>query len=528
MITIKKAAVVVPPIQDFYFTYHRFSALGARIVHRILEKFVSSPLFYNFPLLKNKPLSAEIPEKLQYLEKFINENEYSKISYFTKYKHFGPSICSCADEILKEEINMCLISCFAFCYSHTAIELAKQLKSRNKDILIIAGGSGVTAAPDFFLDSGVIDFVVLNEAEISLPMLLKAVIYNSIALNSIPNIGWRNNNKNFFSEIKAFTTSADIEPAVSITEVKKNTVYLSTALSRGCTFSCKFCSNRISQGSNFRTVNSDILKQEITILSEKLKDNKKHVFLNFEDDNILLDYEYLKKIIIHCRTQFKTISFSFENGIDYRLLTTERCQELIQLGVRQFNFSIATTNHSISNSEHRTSDFPTLDMLYRLINEKNVPVITYFICGFPDDNYETIIKNLLFLYKTPGIIGISLFYAVPSLMNSELINANKHCPYLFAGSSAFPWNKSLSTETLISAFRLSRFVNLIKAVNQTESDKELIRHILEKKKLYTYVKDKKQVLQLAEVAHQDEILVNKFIKSLLQIYNDIAKPSSNY
>ncbi len=517
MITIKKAAVVVPPIQDFYFTYHRFSALGARIVHKILENFVPSPLFYNFPLLKNKPLSAEIPEKMLYLRKFINENEYSKISYFTKYKHFGPSISSCADEILNAEVNMCLISCFAFCYSHTAIELAKQLKSRNQDILIIAGGSGVSANPDFFLNSGVIDFVVSNEAEVSLPMLLKAIIYNSFALNSIPNIGWKDNNKNVFSETKAYTTSEDIEPVVTITEEKKNTIYLSTTVSRGCTFSCQFCSNRISQGSNFRTVNSDILKQEIAILAENLKDNKKQVFFNFEDDNILLDYEYLKKIIMFCKNQFKTISFSFENGIDYRLLTTEHCLELIQLGVRQFNFSIATTNHSISKSEHRIFDFSILDKLYEITRKNNVPVISYFICGFPDDNHESIIKNLLYLYKKPGIIGISLFYAVPGLMNSDLINANILHPYLFAGSSAFPWNKSLSTETLISAFRISRLVNLIKAADQTESDKELIRYIFEKKKLYTYVKDKNQVLKLAEVAYQDELFVNKFIESLLQI-----------
>lgn len=517
MITIKKAAVVVPPIQDFYFTYHRFSALGAKIVHKILEKFVPSPLFYNYPLLKNKPLSVDIPEKMSYLKRFINENENSRISYFTKYKHFGPSIDSCAEEIFNANVNMCLISCFAFCYSHTAIELAKELKNRNQDVLIIAGGSGVSASPETFLNSGAIDFIVSNEAEISLPMLLKAIIYNSIALNSIPNIGWKDNNINIFSDKKIYTTSTDIEPIVTITEEKKNTLYLSTTLSRGCTFSCQFCSNRMSQGPHFRTVNCNMLKQEITIIAEKLKDNKKQVFLNFEDDNILLDYDFLKEIVIFCKNHFKTISFSFENGIDYRLLTPERCQELIQYGVRQFNFSIATTNISISKSEHRTYDFPALEKLYEITNKNNVPVISYFICGFPDDNYETIIKNLLYLYKKPGIIGISLFYAIPGLMNSDLINANIQYPYLFAGSSAFPWNNSLSTETLISTFRISRLVNLIKAADQTESDKELIRNIFEKKKLYTYVKDKKQTLKLAEVPYQDKFLVNRFIESFYQV-----------
>jgi radical SAM superfamily enzyme YgiQ (UPF0313 family) len=518
---IINAAVVVPPIRDFYFTHHRFSALGAKIVYEILQKFIPSSLFFNFPLMRIKPLSTDLPDELSYLNEHIIEGEIGKLSFFKKYKHFGPHIADCSEKIISSKIDLCLISCFAYCYSHTAIELAEKIKQDNKNCTIIIGGAGVSACPAYFLKSQYIDYVVCGEAEVSLHLLMKFLMSRTIPLHVIPNIGWKEDGKQILSNVKRFTQSSEIAPLVTQTFENKESIFLSTTLSRGCSFTCQFCSNRISQGTTFRTSDRENIQKSLLATFDTLKSFDKGVILNFEDDNILFDYNYLVDIISNCKRLFGNIKFSFENGIDYRLLTPQRCKDLIDLGVCQFNFSIGTTDESISGTENRSQNLSNLDRLYHIIKENKIPAITYFICGFPDDTHETVIKNLHYLMNRPTLSGISLFYAVPGLgyYHNEIVKEHLFSPPLFAGSSAFPWNDSLSTTSLITAFRLSRFVNLIKSDEKTEGDQQLIKQILAKKKLYTTIKTDKSNSKIREVPNQDCTLVRKFVETIDQYSN---------
>jgi hypothetical protein len=511
------AAVIVPPLQDFYFTPHRFSALGAKIVYRILQRYFPSSQFFNFPLLRKKPLAATLPSELSYLNAHIMEEEIGKLSFFKKYKHFGPTITDCADTITAAKIDLCLISCFAYCYAYTAVQLAEKIKINNPNCIIIIGGAGVSAYSEYFLKSDAIDYVVSGEAEVSLSQLLTFLIDRTVPLHTIPNIGWKKEGALIFSKVKNFTRSSEIEPLLTRTFENSDSIFLSTTISRGCTFTCQFCSNRISQGTTFRTTEPEKIELSLLATAHELGSTEKSIVLNFEDDNVLLDYEYLKDVICRCRKLYSKMRFSFENGIDYRLLTPERCKELISLGVSQFNFSIGTTDQSISGIEKRFQSFSNLDILYQIIKERNIPVITYFICGFPDDTHDTIIKNLLYLMNRPTFSGISLFYSVPGLSyyHNSSVNAHLGSPCLFAGTSAFPWNGSLSTTTLITAFRLSRFVNLIKSDDKNDQDRELIQQITSEKKLSTILKLGKNNPVIKEVQIQDYTLVKSFIEAML-------------
>lgn len=515
--TIINAAVIVPPLQDFYFTPHRFSALGAKIVYGILQRFFPSSQFFNFPLLKKKPLAAILPDELSYLNAHIMEDEIGKLSFFKKYKHFGPTITDCANTITAAKIDLCLISCFAYCYASTAVQLAEKIKLDNQNCIIIMGGAGVSACSEYFLKSHAVDYIVSGEAEVSLSLLLTFLMKGTVALHTIPNIGWKKGETQIFSKVKSFTQSSEIEPLLTQTFENKESIFLSTTLSRGCTFTCQFCSNRISQGTTFRTTDPEKIVQLLLTTAHNLESTGKRIILNFEDDNVLLDYDYLKDIICRCKRLYKNMQFSFENGIDYRLLTPERCRELIGLGVCQFNFSIGTTDQSISGTENRFQSLTNLDILYQIINKSNIPVITYFICGFPDDTHTTIIKNLHYLKNKPTFSGISLFYSVPGLgyYHNDTVNRHLFSPCLFAGTSAFPWNGSLSTTTLITAFRLSRLINLIKSDDKNDLDRQLIEQITSEKKLFTITKVGKNNSMIREVQIQDYALVKSFVETTL-------------
>ncbi len=511
MIDVTKAVVVVPPIQDFYFTYHRFSSLGACIVQKIARSFFKECQMLNFPLDGSGPETIALPQEIHYLKKYIIPDETGPLSFFRTYNRYGSSIDICAKKIIDTGASCCLLSVFAFCYANTAIHLIEKIKRLKPEVCIIAGGAGVSVAPDLFLNGTSVDYVVKGEAEVSLPLLLQFIQgKNSINRESIPNIGWRNENGIVLTNDMKFTEASEIVSyAVKTFETKKK-LFISTTLSRGCRYKCEFCSNRLTQGNNFRIVSSDAFNEQLLAILHT-ENTTKRININFEDDNIMHDYGYLITVLQMCKKVLPDCTFTFENGIDYRLLDTEKCSQLIRLGVCQFNFSLATANSDIADNQRRIINVARLDKLYWLLQSASIPAITYFICGFSNDTHQTIIDNLKFMYSRSTLAGISMFYAVPGIEGFKYNNPDTGTIARYAGSSAFPWNNSLSTATLLTAFRLSRLVNLIRQPQKSELELKLLVQIKREKKLFTIAKKQEKKRVFIEPHWQDYELVKHFL-----------------
>jgi hypothetical protein len=76
------------------------------------------------------------------------------------------------------------------------------------------------------------------------------------------------------------------------------------------------------------------------------------------------------------------------------------------------------------------------------------------------------------------------------------------------GSSAYPWNSSLSTGTLVTAFRIARIINCIKSDTRTAEEEEVITRTLSLHRLHTIVKADRE-RRIIEVPHQDMELVKR-------------------
>ena len=510
---INKAALIIPPIRDFYFTPHRFSALGAQIVKEILEKESIEVNLFNFPQLKSGGYSIALPKELSYLNDFIIENERGKTTFFTKYKQFGPPVEDCARQILSVSPDICFISCFAFCYAAPALELAKIIKVTKPDITIVFGGAGVSAYPEYFLRSQYVDYTLSGEAEISLSDFIRYIRADSLLKTDIANLGWKEKISIRFSEKKEFTKSTDIRIPFSVTMEKNRTSFVSTSISRGCNRRCRFCSNHLTHGTSFRITTAAKFK---TFFDSTFKDKKpSSIRLNFEDDNLLNDYECFVEIMKYVISRFPDVSFYAENGIDYRHLTPQRCRELIALGMKQFNFTLGSVNKSLLYEERRETDLDLYSTIVNEITSYKIPVITYFICGFADETVESLASTIAFLHSKPTQIGISMFYPVPGIAGyKDRKLFNNIPPALCAGSSAYSWNNSLSTGTMITAFRLSRLCNMMKSVDLNDQEKDLIRLFFETGKIYTFVKDNYKKLNLYEVPGMDGEILKEFTRKI--------------
>lgn len=511
-VTSPRAVVAVPPIEDFYFTGHRFTSLGARIVCNILSEHGLQVSYLNFPLSSQTRQCKGIPDKMDYLADFILPHETGRLSYFTQYQRFGPPYPECAKRIAALKPHYCFLSCFAFAYSMSTIALARQLKNLQPDLPISVGGAGPSAHPLLFINEPAIDFVFTGEAETSVKAFLDVIINHNLSFEQVPNLFWKESHRIKKSPVSQWTRNDDIAVIFSESRPRKNRISLTTSLTRGCSKQCSFCSQAITHGAGFRTASIDSVAQALEKLPRTSEFQDLSLAIHFEDDNILLDKHYFSHVLELLKDKYPYFSITMENGIDYSLLTPELVDQLIGAGMSQFNVSITTINETIVKNEKRYLDISLYQSIIRAIAKHSVPAITYIICGFKDDSKESITDTLAFLAAQPTIIGISMYYAVPGIENfTDARTFDNLPPYLCCGSSAYPWNKSISTQTLITAFRLSRYCNLVKQPARNDMENEIIRTIRTTQKLHTFIKSPTAIV-IKPVENCDEELVRMFFK----------------
>ncbi len=461
---------------DFYFTPHRGSFLGVHIVYCLLKEmgFRDCELLL-FPLMKKKKI-IPLPPELSHLKEIIHPGEIGPLSFFSSYKRFGPSMETCARAIKEKGADLVFISCFAFCYALETISLAENIKRLSPSTYVVVGGSGATVFPEYFENISSIDEVLPGEAEQILPEFFQK--------KCSPPMPY---------------------PLLAPTITTKKHSYYSTYISRGCPRGCRFCSVSLIHGKRIKRI-------KVADLLNKIKKIplSKTLFLNFEDDNILLSKDLFIALLRELKQLIEDIFFSCENGIDYRLLDISYLKELISLGMRQFNFSVGSLSASLCQEQNRHLDIEHLKVLLEVLAQNNIPVITYFISGFKGETKKQALENLAFLFKAKTRVGLSLFYPVPGISGYKDKDIfMQYSPRLGCGTSLWPWNRSLSSLEMVTLFRLARFTNLYKKRPKDKGEKELLQKCVQEKRLYTW-QGKHRHLQ--EVRAYDRKMVRDFFE----------------
>ncbi len=474
-----KAAVVVPPLRDFYRTRHRHSALGPHVAASLLEQSGVDISFYHFPVQGKRGHTIPVPKELGYLKPYILPRETGPVSFFTGYRLFGPDTPKCGEIILRNNPDIVFLSCFAFCYARDCLDLAMAIKRSAPEVIIAAGGAGVSAFPEYFISTPWVDFAFTGEIEHALPRFIRhfspGTGGSSPDFSGVPGLHYKGG--------KNPPDAPEPIPGFSITRENGKECYVSLSLTRGCPKQCRFCSVHLSQGSSFRKVPLG----RVEALFNNLPAGKK-VVLNFEDDNILADEEYVTELLSLVSRILPGAGIKAENGIDYMFLSESMTVRLIESGMTQFNLSLGAVPPNILEAEDRSSNITHYRKICRILEENHIPLITYFICGLASDTPGSVAETLLFLSKQNTLIGISLFYPVPGLKDFQDRSVfDDAAPFLSASSSAFPWNRSLSTAQMITAFRLTRFINLLKKKHLSGIEEDLVRKSLASSTLHTLI-----------------------------------------
>ncbi|MDR0404997.1 MAG: B12-binding domain-containing radical SAM protein [Oscillospiraceae bacterium] len=158
---------------------------------------------------------------------------------------------------------------------NTAMEVVKNLKSKEYTVPFVAGGFGPTFYPNKFLDAG-FDFVSISEGEAMIMDLYNYCLYGKPNINQISGLCYYDQQNNLVRNKSTCILDLDELPFPCRDTMKyvieeKTPVNLCT--SRGCMGSCLFCSvaafGRLSGGPRWRGRSSNNIVDEIEQLYYK-------------------------------------------------------------------------------------------------------------------------------------------------------------------------------------------------------------------------------------------------------------------
>lgn len=261
------------------------------------------------------------------------------------------------------------------------IQKCKRLGTR-----MVAGGPLFTSEPEEF---EVIDHLVLDEAEITLPLFLEDL------------------SKGSTKHIYTYQERPDITktplPMWPLINMKKYTA-MSLQYSRGCPFDCDFCNIAILNGRNVRTKSRGQILGELDALYDR--GWRSDVFI--VDDNFIGNKRKLKEEILPAMIEWqqnRKYPFSLSTQVSINLADDEELVRLlVTAGFDRVFIGIESSNEeSLVECNKRQNEHRDIVASVKKLQNHGLQVQAGFILGF-DSDPVSIFKSQIKLVQQSGIV----------------------------------------------------------------------------------------------------------------------------
>ncbi len=281
-------------------------------------------------------------------------------------------------------------------------ELVRKIKEEDPDMVTITGGTHPTFLPERCLKEEGLDYVVMGEAEESLPALLSALARGR-GLEEIDGLAWRENGDVRINPKTSWIKDLDTLPfpARDLLPVEKyfkiNVPFLffsksprnvSFSTSRGCPCRCNFCSSTRYWGGRYRLRSAESVLAEL----EHLKNKYGVEEVKFEDDNLTFDRKRAKAIFRGMIDRGLNLSWNMPNGVMVKTLEDE---EMVSLMKESGCFEVILAFESgdqyvVDNIVNKPLDLEKARSIVKTVKAHGIDTHAFFIIGFPGETMEQI------------------------------------------------------------------------------------------------------------------------------------------
>ncbi len=382
-------------------------------------------------------------------------------SYFTKY-------------ISKNHFDVIGFSAMVFQYAEM-LELAKIAKKLNPNVKTVLGGYHATVAFEDILQSNdmdYIDFVVRGEGEVAFRKLTEA-LYRGTSCDNIPGVSFKKDGKIVQNAPGELLNLDDIALPNRDCRVIKNKSFKIfgyqtdvVETSRGCTFTCNYCTITKMYGRSFRQFSNERVLQDI----QDAKDHgAKAIF--FTDDNIVLNKTHFEElcngIIDRGLNDIKYLTQASVQGFSRNPYLTKLMRkagfEWVFLGIE--SDSDDSLKFFKKDNQFETSETETV---VRALQENDIFVFGGFIVGNPSDSKESLWRTYEYT-KRLGLDATLFFTLTPypgTELRKELLNGN-YITNLNDYSYYDCINANVRTDSL-SSYELYRVIDSINHMTFTD------------------------------------------------------------
>jgi radical SAM superfamily enzyme YgiQ (UPF0313 family) len=313
-------------------------------------------------------------------------------------------------------------------------------RCRGLGVKVIAGGPMVTAHPE---DYGHVDHLVLNEAEITLPMFLLDLA------NGTP--------QHLYTSPRWADLSTTPIPRFNLLNMNKY-ASMNIQYSRGCPFDCEFCNITALFGRMPRTKDAAQIIAELDTLHSL--GWKGSIFI--VDDNFIGNKAKLKKEVLPAIINWMEIRkhpFKLYTEVSINLADDEELMRLmVRAGFDQVFVGIESPNEeSLAECNKRQNQNRNLIANVRNIQHAGLEVQAGFIVGF-DKDPEMIFERLITFIQESGIVTamVGLLNAPKGTkLHRRLEDEGRIVKTSTGDNTDFSLNfvPKMNTETLVNGYR---------------------------------------------------------------------------
>jgi anaerobic magnesium-protoporphyrin IX monomethyl ester cyclase len=299
-----------------------------------------------------------------------------------------------------------------FSMKKTTVELAKLLRSDCE--LLVVGGPLPTLEPEGFLD--VFDVVVVGEGEETIVELARCFEYG-LGFGGVCGVAFKRDGLVWFTGKRGFVESLDVLPFPA-RELFDNAAYKRFYLkrfgytmtplisSRGCPFSCDFCSRPVF-GQTLRLRSPENIVAEVDEI-ERLGYDR----VWFADDCFTLDKAQLLRVcdlLVERRLSVEWECLSRVDTMDFEVAV-----RMQKAGCRRVYFGIESGNDMVLGlMKKRISVFQAREAVFSA-KAAGLEVGAFFIVGYPGESNKTVLDTVRFAAGLPlDYLSFTLPYPIP-------------------------------------------------------------------------------------------------------------------
>lgn len=284
----------------------------------------------------------------------------------------------------------------------SALKYVEMIKKILPESLTVIGGPHATFMPQETLNSSEdLDVVVMGEGEETMVDILDESFQEVPQMDNVPGIFFRDQKTGNIKSTPERPLIKDLDslpfparhlvPFESYAASKEQTGGIIT--SRGCVYSCNYCSSSLIMGKKFRSRSPDNVVDEIEELIDKyqIKD------FGFMDDTFMLNKKRANDIADEIKTRGLDVSFVASSRVDR--IDSGLLQNLKSSGMKTIYYGVESGSQRILDLMKKDITLKNAEDAVKIAKNAGLEVLTSFIIGYPGETKEDINKTIDFSIK---------------------------------------------------------------------------------------------------------------------------------